>query len=204
MRWIKRDRWKAGITITGMLLLLVLVVWVPVSAAGAYEGMSGLATPVTGTEQATPTEDATVTALNKEKLVQEVEQLKEQNHWAWTTVGPILVGFAGLLAALYSFITWIRNRQDEQKKRDEEQKRWLKDQEAEREKRAEERFQAVVEGLGSERNEAKVGAAITLRTFLLPGYERFYRQVFDLAVAHLRLRKADASAPGPISSPAQV
>ena len=32
MRWIKRDRWKAGITITGMLLLLVLVVWVPVSA----------------------------------------------------------------------------------------------------------------------------------------------------------------------------
>src|SRR2546422_776581 len=184
MRWLKRDIWKVGIVIAGMLLLLVLVILVPMSAAGAYEGASGLATPATGTVQATPTVDPTMTALEKEKLAQEINQLKNQNYWAWTTIGPILIGFAGLLAALYSFITWIRNRQDEQKKRDEEQKRWLddrqaererrdeeqkrwlKDQEAEREKRAEERFQAVVEGLGSEREEAKVGAAITLRTFL--------------------------------------
>ncbi len=216
MRWLTRDLWKAGIAIAGILLLLVLTVWIPVSAAGAYEGASGLAGSGTGTVQATPTEDATVTALNKEKLAQEIDQLKNQNHWAWTTIGPILVGLAGLLAALYSFMTWIRNRQDEQKKqredrnlerekrdeeqkrwledrkaererRDEEQQRWLKDQEAEREKRAEERFQSIVEGLGSDREEAKIGSAITLRTFLRPGYEQFYRQVFDLAVAHLRL-----------------
>ena len=62
--------WQAGIAITGMLLLLVLMVWVPASAAGAYERASGLATPVTETVQATPTEDAIVTALNKEKLAQ--------------------------------------------------------------------------------------------------------------------------------------
>ena len=78
MRWLKRNKWKAGITFVGMLLLLVLMVWVP-STAGAYEGASGLATPVTGTVQATLTEDATVTALNKEKLVQEIQQLKNQN-----------------------------------------------------------------------------------------------------------------------------
>ena len=66
MRWHKRDRWKAGIALAGMLLLLVLTVWVPVSAVGAYEGTSGLATPVTGTVQATPTEDATMTALQKD------------------------------------------------------------------------------------------------------------------------------------------
>jgi hypothetical protein len=54
MRWLKRETWKAGIAIAGMLLLLVLVVWVPVSAAGAHERASGLATPVTGTVQATP------------------------------------------------------------------------------------------------------------------------------------------------------
>jgi hypothetical protein len=35
MRWLKRDIWKAGITVAGMLLFLVLMVWVPVSAAGA-------------------------------------------------------------------------------------------------------------------------------------------------------------------------
>ena len=79
MRWLKRDRWKAGIAFVGVLLLLVFIVCVPVSAAGAYEGASGLATPVTGTVQATLTEDATVTALNKEKLVQEIQQLKNQN-----------------------------------------------------------------------------------------------------------------------------
>src|SRR5450755_1416884 len=186
MRWLKRNRWKAGIAVAGMLLCLILMVWVPVSAAGAYEGVSGLAASVTMTVQATPTEDATVTALNKEKLAQEIDQLKNQNYWSWTTIGPILVGFAGLLAALYSFITWIRNRQDEQKKRGEEQQRWLKDHEAEREKRAEERFQKVVTDLGSERKEARIAAATILFTFLQPGYEQFYRQIFDLSVTYLQ------------------
>src|SRR5436309_2398336 len=81
---------------------------------------------------------------------------------------------------------WLEDREAERERRDAEQQRWLKDQEAEREKRAEERFQAVVEGLGSEREEARIGAAITLRTFLRPGYKQFYTQVFDLAIAHLR------------------
>ncbi len=186
MRWLKRDRWKAGIALTGILLLLVLMVWVPVSAAGTYEEVSGLAATVTGTVQATPTEDATVTALDKEKLAQEIDQLKNQNYWAWTTIGPILVGFAGILAALYSFITWIRNRQDEQKKRGEEQKRWLEDRKDEREKRAEERFQTVATGLGSERKEARIAAATILRTFLRAEYHQFHRQAFDLAVAYLQ------------------
>ena len=65
MRWLKRDRWKAGIALAGMLLLLVLMVWVPVSVAGAYERASGLAGSGAITVQGTATEDATVTALNR-------------------------------------------------------------------------------------------------------------------------------------------
>ncbi len=199
-----------------MLLLLVFMVWLPVSAAGTREGASGLAAPVTVTVQTTPTEDATVTALNKEKLTQEIDQLKNQNYWAWTTIGPILVGFAGLLAALYSFITWTRNRRDEEKKQrvdrkleqekqDQEQQRWLDDRRDEREKRAEERFQKVVEGLGSEREEAKVGAAIMLRTFLQKGYEQFHSQTLDLAVVNLQLQHhADQSTSQPPNSLGQV
>ena len=68
MRWLKKDIWKAGITYAGILLFLVLMVWVPVSVAGAYEGASGFPTLGTATVQAKPTEDATVTALNKEML----------------------------------------------------------------------------------------------------------------------------------------
>jgi uncharacterized protein YjbI with pentapeptide repeats len=42
-----------------------------------------------------------------------------------------------------------------------------------------------VTGLGDEKEGAKIGAAILLRTFLRPGYEQFYTQTFDLAVANL-------------------
>ena len=197
MRWLTRDLWKAGIAMAGILLLLVLTVWLRVSAAGAHERAPELAKRVA--VQATPTVDATVTTLNKEKLAQEVQQLKSQNEptffdWLGGNVSILLLG----LGALAGFLRWLADRRDAQNKeledrkaererRDEEQQRWLKDQETEREKRAEERFQSAVEGLGSEKEEARVGAAILLRTFLRKGYEQFYIQTFDLAVAYLRL-----------------
>ncbi len=37
MRWFKKDLWKAAIAIAGILLLLVLMMWIPVSAAVARE-----------------------------------------------------------------------------------------------------------------------------------------------------------------------
>ena len=45
MYWLKREMWKAGLAIAGILLALVLMVWLPVTAVGAYEGLSRLATP---------------------------------------------------------------------------------------------------------------------------------------------------------------
>ena len=86
MRWLKRDLWRTGIAIAGMLLLLVLMIGVPVLAAGAHQGVSEPAMPETVTVQATPTEDATVTALNKRKLEQEASalaQLRFLFHWAF-------------------------------------------------------------------------------------------------------------------------
>ena len=219
MRGLKRDLWKAGIAITGMLLFLVLMAWIPVSAAGAEVRASGLAAMVT--VQATPTVDATVTALNKEKLAQEVQQLKNQNEptffdWLRGNVSILLLG----LGALAGFLRWLADRRDaqgkeledrkaERERRDEEQKRWLEDQEAEREKRAEERFQAAVTGLGDEKDGAKIGAAILLRTFLRPGYEQFYTQTFDLAVANLRLPRIpyppeDPDTPLPLTTLSQA
>jgi hypothetical protein len=186
MRWLKRDIWKAGIAITGMLLLLMLITWVPVSAASMYEGTSGSSTPGTATMQATPTEDATVTALNKEKLAQEVQQLKDQNNpdlfgWLRTNASILLSTLVVVVGALIGFF------------------RWLEDRRAEQEKQAEERFQKVVEGFGSDNEGAKAGAAILLRTFLRPDYKQFYTQTYDLAVAHLRLRKVETSSQFPVS-----
>ncbi len=172
MHWRKRDMWKAAIAIAGILLLLVLMVWVPVSAVGAYEGTSGLATSIMGTAQTTPTEDATVSALNKEKLEQEVQQLKNQNEtdflgWLRTNASILLSTLIIVIGGLIGLFRWFGDRQDE------------------REKRAEERFQSAVAGLGGEKEGARIGAAILLRTFLRPGYEQFYIQTFDLAVASL-------------------
>ncbi len=202
MRSFKGDRWKAGIALAGMLLLLVLMVWVPVSVAGAYEGASGVPTPGTAIVQATPTEDATVTTLNKEVL-------QHENDWWWSFGATILTSVISTLtlalAGLFTVVRYFNDRRDARAKQDEEQRRWLKDQEAEREKRAEERFQAVVEGLGDARMEKRIGAAVVLRTFLRPGYEQFYHQVFDLTAATLRLPRvplsSDDSMPPPSARP---
>src|SRR6266516_1170147 len=207
MRWLKRDRWKAGIALAGMLLLLVLMVWVPVSAAGAYEEVSGLAAPVTGTVQAKPTVDATVAALNKEKLAQEVQQLKNQNApdlfgWLRTNAAVLLSTLVVVIGGLIGLFRWLGDRRDEQEKRRE-------DHRTEREKRAEARFQSAVTGLGDEKEGPKIGAAILLRTFLRPGYEQFYTQTFDLAVANLRLPRTphppeDPNTPLPLTTLSQA
>ena len=226
MQWFKRGRWIADITFAGMLLFLALTVWVPVSAAGAYEGVSGLASPVIGTMQATPTEDATVTELNKEKLQQEVKQLQEQNDaqviasnkeklqhendWWWNYGATILSSFISTLilvsGALIGFWQWRVNRDDisakESKDLQEAQDKDLKD-------KAEERFKAAVAALGDEKEGTQVGGAILLRSFLHEEdkaiYERYYTQVFDLAVAYLRLPRtpnppADPNTPLPLTT----
>ncbi len=124
----------------------------------------------------TPTIEPTILALEKEKLLQEVEQLKKSNRpgvFQWLV--QLGTPSAALAVGLFGLLQWFSNRRDE------------------RLKRAEERFQKAVEGLGHGSEATKVGSAVTLRTFLGPGYEEFYAQVFSLAVANLRIegRTAD-------------
>src|SRR5215469_816900 len=135
MRWRKRDIRKVGIALAGLPLLLVLMVCIPMSA-NADEGTSRQA--LSGLVRTAPTVDvtATMTALNEEKLRQEIQQLKNQN-------GPDLLGLlrtnaAILLSTLVVVIGGLIGLF-----------RWVGDQQDEREKRAEERFQKVVAGLGS-------------------------------------------------------
>jgi uncharacterized protein YjbI with pentapeptide repeats len=149
----------------------------------------------------------TVTALQKEQLVQQIEQLKEQNSWsAWTNLATPLSILVGLLTVLGGVWRYLRDQRSERAKQREVEKQQLADRQVEREKQAEERFQKVVEGLGSANEASQVGAAIMLRTFLSEGkdYEQFYSQAFDLAVAHLRLRNIDPQAPDALTSLSQA
>ena len=101
MCWLKREMCKAGIALAGMLLLLELMIWVPVSAAGAGERASGLATPVTGTVQAMPTVDATVTALSKEQLTLQVKPLQNQDNWLEKNAAALIAAVATVTVALF-------------------------------------------------------------------------------------------------------
>ena len=192
MCWLKRYLWEVGIALAGLLFFLVLMLWVPLSAA-AYEGTSGLPAPTSATVQLTPTVDvtATMTALQEDKLRQEIQQLKNQNEhdllgWLRTNAAILLSTLVVVIGGLIGLFRWFGDRQGE------------------REKRAEERFQSIVEGLGDKKEGRKVGAAIMLRTFLRPGYEQFYSQAFDLAVAYLRLRHVDPDEPEPLDSLTQA
>lgn len=207
MRWLKRNMWKMGIALAGLLILLVFTVWIPM-LAGAYEGVSGLAMPVTATVQATPTIDvtATMTALNEEKL-------QHENDWWWNYGATIVSSFLSTLviaiSVLFGFWQWRVSRRDTQaneaKARQVAQDKELDDRKAERERRDDDRLQNTIAGLGSERIEARAVAASMLLTFLQqPGYERFHQQIFNLAVTNLRLRHVDRSTPEPLDSLSQA
>ena len=191
---------KLGLFIASSISLLLVILWIPkASIVGHANATTHLQRATVTGAQASPTADPTMAALEKEKLTQQVDQLKSQNSWSWTFLteigsldgcigglGTILLAVVGYLTLRRSFEQWKGNRQDDREKRDAEQK-------IEREKRDTERFQETVRGLGSESRETRIGAAIMLRTFLEESqesdYKRFYGQIFDLAVAHLRMRR---------------
>ena len=154
------------------ILPLLLTTGLPVVSHNMHEAAPvDRATVVSAQE--TPTVDQTVTALQKEKL-------EHDNNWFWNNGSTLLSVLAIILTALFGL--W----------------RWRREQHTERERRDEDRFQKAVEGLGSEKLDAKLGAAVMLRTFLRPNYKQFYNQVFGLAVAQLRPRKEIPDTPEPL------
>jgi hypothetical protein len=179
--------------------LAFLMILLPVAGVSAHE-ISTIGTPAVGTVivQDTPTVDATVTALQKAQLAEQVEQVHLQDFWLpWTNIATEV----GAFAVLGSIVRYLYNqrkerekqladKKDEREKREGEQQRWLEDRESERVKQAEARFQKVVEGLGSSNEATQVGSAILLRTFVHEDKdnERFYAQACDLAVAYLLLQ----------------
>ncbi|HTK11004.1 MAG TPA: pentapeptide repeat-containing protein [Ktedonobacteraceae bacterium] len=156
---------QKGLIACGALFFFALILLIaPASSTQA----SAHARAVTVALETPTTVDPTVTALEKEQLEQQVQQLKNENTWYWTNVSTFFTSMTLILAGIAGGV------------------RWFSDRRSEREKRAEERFQAVVTGLGAERMETQAGSAIMLHTFLQRGYEQFYFQAYELAVVHLR------------------
>jgi len=181
-------------TVCGALLGLMWCLTMPINANAKTAEASLL------NVQGTPTVDPTVAALQKDQLIQEVTGLETDNAWYWVIwikLSPSLTVLVGIVIGFWSLFRWLRDRRDEQKRREE-------DLQIDRMKRSSERFEATVAALGSQEVGMRIGAAITLRTFLDAGYKQFHRQIFDLAVANLRLRKVDPDTPVPLEPLDQV
>jgi uncharacterized protein YjbI with pentapeptide repeats len=207
-----------GLAVYGVLLFVCTALLATTSAHAQTP------TPV-ATAQGTPTPNATMAALQEEKLRQEVQQLQRQNTrgWLWTNGSGLIASLLTAAVASFGLVRYFMDREnerekrkeeqdrywtdkhderekrkeeqeryladkhDEREKRAEEQTRYLEDKKDERMRRAEEQFQSIVGAMSSGNSSAQVGAAVTLRTFLRPGYEQFYAQIFDLAVSYLRI-----------------
>ncbi|QBD81890.1 pentapeptide repeat-containing protein [Ktedonosporobacter rubrisoli] len=191
-----------GIACASLLFFSAFIVCAPAAAASLPDQALTVAS---ATPQARPTEDAEVTALEatvtalKAQVAQQADQDQHTwDNWLWsngaTVVSGVLSTLVVVIGALFGLWRWRVDRRDAQEKelkdKQEAQEREIKDRQEAREKMAEARFQAAVEGLGSEKEGARIGAATLLRTFLRPGYEQFYVQTFDLAAAHLRLPRS--------------
>src|SRR5438876_5616739 len=101
-------QWKIAVSIALGTCLFLLTIGIFSAVAAPYQQQTtDINSARTPSVQATPTEDPTVTALNKEKLAQEVEQLHNQNFWsAWTNLATpvsILAVFGGSILAFLGY-----------------------------------------------------------------------------------------------------
>ncbi len=196
MESAKKYRWRLRAVVIGLLALVSLGVIVLLMSVNVQTARSTLTVQSVPIAQSTPTEDATVTALNKGKLIQQVQQhtqqVTDQQHtwdsWLWSSVATLLSTLVLAIAGFFTLFRYFIDQCNERGKQREEREKLVEVRQAELVKRAEERFESAVTGLGDEKEGAQVGAAILLRTFLRPGYEQFYTQTFDLIVANLRCR----------------
>jgi uncharacterized protein YjbI with pentapeptide repeats len=185
--WLHRVSMSYGCIIMLFIFILLYNGVVPIEGQELSRPQEQQTTPVQ------PTPDPITTQLQKEKLGLEVEKLRIENenndrnlsNWrGWrnllynnvTILAAIILGFWGLY-------------------------RYLRERREELQKREDERFEAIVKGLGGEHEQERISAAGLLPTFLRPGYERFYVQVFNLVAGNLRMGSINNKEPALPSAP---
>src|SRR5437764_6682034 len=100
-----------------VFILSIAFVLPLVARASALPAIAQQPTPESA-PQATPTPDATATVLQKEKLTQEVEQLRRQNGrgWFWANgsalATSVLTALVAVAVAIFGFMQWRGNQRE--------------------------------------------------------------------------------------------
>lgn len=134
--------------------------------------------------------------LQQQKLRQEIEKLKHENAnsrgargfvAAYAGIAGVFTAGAAVLGVLFTFRSQ-RKEQVRQAEADRVQRENDREQrETESRRRLDERFNAIVTDLGSEREAVQAAAAVSLLTFLRPENAAYYRQVRLVTLANLKV-----------------
>jgi uncharacterized protein YjbI with pentapeptide repeats len=128
--------------------------------------------------------------LELAKLRHEIKKLELENEKLsdeWDTIVGIAPFLASIVALLGVFITLWKHLSEQSRQRDLDRKNL----EADRIRRFNEKFNAVVENLGSESPAIQASAAVSIQTFLKPEYSEFHDQVFMILLANLKVQHSD-------------
>ena len=193
-----------------MPLLLGLAVFCLLPVGGVL-GQSPAGRPPTVATSAPSKEAAAKDDLERQKLAQEVLQLKNANGshvvvWdrimSLAPLVTVLVAVAGVLTTLLKMgfdnkqasaqarkqaETEQEQRKEERTLREAESLRWQAEQQAERQRQLEESFGAALANLRGDDDAGKAGAVVSLMTFLKPEYAAFHEQVYLVLRAMLKL-----------------
>jgi len=122
-----------------------------------------------------------------EKLEQEAIKLRLENEnlkTPFSSNGALItafIAFFGILVTIWKQLT------DSSRQRDLDRKQ----QETESQRRTDEKFTAIVTGLGSESEAIQAGAAVSIVTFIKPEYMHLHDQVFAILHANLKIKHSD-------------
>ena len=125
--------------------------------------------------------------LEREKLQQEIRQLKHQNDRASSAFGTLLdlAPFLTVLAAVAAVVVPLRS---EAKKQRAQRQAEFAQRELEQQRRLDDLFAQAVGNLGSDNESVRVSAAVTLENLLRPGYEPLHDQVYAVLRANLGVK----------------
>lgn len=128
--------------------------------------------------------------LELAKLRQEIKKLEIENKKLrneWDTIIGLAPFLTSVVALLGVFITLWKHLSEQSRQRNLDRKNLEDD----RIRRFNEKFNAVVENLGSESPAIQASAAVSIQTFLKPVYSEFHDQVFMILLANLKVQHSD-------------
>jgi hypothetical protein len=155
---------------TGMawLALSLILLLIPYESIGQY------ATPTTRIEK-----------LQEIKLKREIEKLQKEIQVAsskWAKFTQVATFITAIIALMGVFITVWKHISESNRQREADRRQLEIDQV----RRFDEKFNQIVEGLGSPNQATQAGAAISILTYLRPEYSAFHEQVFLILIATLK------------------